>query len=553
MAVCWLHAALSTILPATSRLFPATRPCVRRTGSVPFRGPVCSVAPANDLVRLAEESCSAEPPAFAALREETRALYPGGAHMVSGAQQGRLLHTLVRLSRASRVLEVGSFTGYAALWMALALPAGGSLLSLERDDRAAAVARRHLAAAGVADRTEVRLGDALDSLDALPAHSAPFDLVFLDADKKRYGDYYELLLSRGLLAPDGLLLADNVLWKGQVVDLLLPSTLRARDAAGVDGRTRRGLALRDSLHGFNLRVAADPRTRQLMLPLRDGLTCIQHAPTAGSATAAVDGAAGGGGGEGEGEGEAGGEGARGEEAWKGGYDRALSEYLRRVGSAEPPAFAALREETRALYPGGAHMVSGAQQGRLLHTLVRLSRASRVLEVGSFTGYAALWMALALPAGGSLLSLERDDRAAAVARRHLAAAGVADRAEVTTAGGDGTSDASTGATGGEERGRLDTLLAQIPADASPYDLIVCHCDATQPTPPSDALRRMLDALAAHGTIVLLQPDGDALRRANEREDALRLGNRARVTALPSPDGESAPGLVTLLAHAEESSQ
>ena len=90
--------------------------------------------------------------------------------MVSGAQQGRLLHTLVRLARATRVLEVGCFTGYAALWMALALPPGGRLVSLERDGRAAEMARRHLAAGGVSDRVEVRLGDALESLSTLPTN-----------------------------------------------------------------------------------------------------------------------------------------------------------------------------------------------------------------------------------------------------------------------------------------------------------------------------------------------------------------------------------------------
>ena len=137
-------------------------------------------------ILLAERRCSAEPPAFAALRDETRQVFPGGAHMVSGAQQGRMLHALVRLARAERVLEVGCFTGYAALWMALALPEDGTLLSLERDERAAAVARRHLEAAGVLPRVELRMGDAFEALEAMPRGAEPpFDLIFLDADKKR--------------------------------------------------------------------------------------------------------------------------------------------------------------------------------------------------------------------------------------------------------------------------------------------------------------------------------------------------------------------------------
>ena len=104
--------------------------------------------------------------------------------MVSGPQQGRLLYMLVRLARASRVLEVGCFSGYAALWMALGLPPGGHLLSLERDERAAEVAHQQLQASGVASQVELRLGDAMASLHALPDATPPFDLIFLDADKK---------------------------------------------------------------------------------------------------------------------------------------------------------------------------------------------------------------------------------------------------------------------------------------------------------------------------------------------------------------------------------
>ena len=145
----------------------------------------CIGAGANDAasIALAEQRCSPEPPAMAALREETRTIWPGGVHMVSGAQQGRLLHTLVRLARAPRVLEVGCFTGYAALWMALALPEGGRLLSLERDERCAAIARKHLESSGVGDRVDVRIGDALESLAALGggadggSHDTPFDLA----------------------------------------------------------------------------------------------------------------------------------------------------------------------------------------------------------------------------------------------------------------------------------------------------------------------------------------------------------------------------------------
>ena len=155
-----------------------------------------------------------------ALREETEQLMPSGAHMMSGAQQGRLLQMLVRLSRAQRVLELGCFTGYATLWMALGLPEGGKVVTCERDERAAEVARRHFASAGVASRVDLVMGDALDAVRGDALEGAPFDLIFLDADKKRYAEYCRLLRERGLLAPHGLILADNVLWKGQVLELL---------------------------------------------------------------------------------------------------------------------------------------------------------------------------------------------------------------------------------------------------------------------------------------------------------------------------------------------
>ena len=218
-------------------------------------------------IHLAERRCSPEPALFNALREETAAAFPGGAHMVSGVQQGRLLHTLVRLSRAQRVLEVGCFTGYAALWMALGLPEHGTLLSLERDERCAEIARRHFESAGVASRVELRMGDAFESLEAIPRGSLqPFDLIFLDADKKRTAGYFELLMDRGLLAPHSLLLVDNVLWKGHVLDRLHgngndddpPAAATAKE----EGAARRFRALRDALHDFSLQLGEDERVRR---------------------------------------------------------------------------------------------------------------------------------------------------------------------------------------------------------------------------------------------------------------------------------------------------
>ena len=473
-------------------------------------------------VGLAERLCSAEPAAFRALRKETTERWPGGAHMVSGAQQGRLLHSLVRLARATRVLEVGCFTGYAALWMALALPPSGRLVSLERDERAAEVARRHLAASGVSDHAEVRLGDALASLAALPPDEPPFDIIFLDADKKRCGQYVELLLERELLAPHSLLLVDNVLWKGEVLRLLDPSALTSLspEAVALDARDRRSMGLRDALHAFSLELAAESRVQQLMLPLRDGLTWAQPLTPAAAADGAGD--------------------ARRAATLQAVAASApeidhvpttataepLPDYLRLVSSAEPAAFRALRKETTERWPGGAHMVSGAQQGRLLHSLVRLARATRVLEVGCFTGYAALWMALALPPSGRLVSLERDERAAEVARRHLAASGVSDHAEVRL-------------------GDALASLAALPPDEPPFDMIVWHCatpseavdDTEYPARglPLQALplTQLLAAVAPHGAVVLIQPDPD---HADNTLAMLCADHSLSVVSVPSPDGD-----------------
>ena len=183
----------------------------------------------TDVQRYMRLVGSLEPPPLRALVEETAAIMPNAAHMMSGAQQGRFIHMLVRLARAQRVLEIGCFTGYAAMWIAAALPHGGELVSCEHDERVAEIARRHLASSSLSSRVEICVGDALETLEALPADTAPFDLIFLDADKKRYKQYSDLLLQRGLISPDGALLSDNVLWKWQVLELL-GSTKESRAA-----------------------------------------------------------------------------------------------------------------------------------------------------------------------------------------------------------------------------------------------------------------------------------------------------------------------------------
>ena len=157
-----------------------------------------------------------EHPALRQLRDDTSGL--PGAGMQIAPEQGQFMALLVELIGARRVLEIGCFTGYSALAMALALPPDGRLVTLEVNAEPIEIGRRAWRAAGVAERIEVRLGLALDSLDALleDGSADTFDLAFIDADKKSYDAYYERALR--LVRPGGLILLDNVLWGGAVAD-----------------------------------------------------------------------------------------------------------------------------------------------------------------------------------------------------------------------------------------------------------------------------------------------------------------------------------------------
>jgi predicted O-methyltransferase YrrM len=131
--------------------------------------------------------------------------------------QGKLLHLLARVLGARRILEIGTLGGYSTIWLARALPAGGRLVTLEADEHHAAVARENLKRAGVADRVELRLGLAADSLAQLVAQRAePFDLTFIDADKTATADYFDFAVR--LSRPGSLIVVDNVVREGQVLD-----------------------------------------------------------------------------------------------------------------------------------------------------------------------------------------------------------------------------------------------------------------------------------------------------------------------------------------------
>jgi caffeoyl-CoA O-methyltransferase len=190
-----------------------------------------------------------------ALAEETRASL-ASPQMLTGEVEARLLEMLVFLARPRLVLEIGTYSGYSALAMAQALPAGGRIVTCELDGERADFAQRHIDGAGLADRIEIRRGPALDTVNGL---DGPFDLVFVDADKTGYLDYYEAVLPK--LSERGLVVIDNVLWSGRV----------AEPPGDDDEDSTR------ALRAFNDHVAADERVVSVMLTVRDGVTLARRA------------------------------------------------------------------------------------------------------------------------------------------------------------------------------------------------------------------------------------------------------------------------------------
>src|SRR5919109_4035584 len=187
---------------------------------------------------------------FERLAAETRER-ASAPQMMVGPLEGRFLELLVRLTRATRVLELGTFTGWSSIAMASALAPDGRVVTCDVDPDAQAIARRYAEEAGVAEQIEYRLGPGLETMQTLDGH---FDLVFIDADKEGYVDYYEAALPK--LADDGLIVVDNVLWSGRVAE------------DDPDELTR-------TIMAFNDHVRNDPRVVAVMLTVRDGMTLIR--------------------------------------------------------------------------------------------------------------------------------------------------------------------------------------------------------------------------------------------------------------------------------------
>ena len=199
----------------------------------------------KDVENFARDHTEPESDLFRRLEAETHATM-ASPEMLVGRIEGRFLKMLVQLSDARRLLEIGTFTGYSALMMAEGLPPEGRLITCEIDPKAVAIARRYFAESPHGHKIELRMGAALETLATV---TEPLDLVFIDADKTNYPNYYEACLP--LLRAGGLLVADNVLWSGKVL-------------APDDDDTR-------AIVAFNQRVQADPRVENVCLTIRDGM------------------------------------------------------------------------------------------------------------------------------------------------------------------------------------------------------------------------------------------------------------------------------------------
>jgi caffeoyl-CoA O-methyltransferase len=184
----------------------------------------------------------------------------GVARMQIAPEQGVLLTMLTRLTRATVAVEVGTFTGYSSICIARGLAEGGRLICCDVSEEWTAIAREAWERTGLADRMDLRIAPALETLQALPAEEH-VDFAFVDADKEPYWEYYSALITR--LRPGGIIAFDNTFRDGDVVD-------SRRAEAGKDGDPDPG-----ALHVFNERMVADARVEVVMLPIADGLTVVQ--------------------------------------------------------------------------------------------------------------------------------------------------------------------------------------------------------------------------------------------------------------------------------------
>jgi caffeoyl-CoA O-methyltransferase len=207
----------------------------------------------GEIEAYAEAHSMPESAVCRALREETQRTmeYP---QMLVGPLEGAFLKMMTQLVGAKHVLEIGMFTGYSALCFAEALPSDGAVITCETNEMSAAVARRYFAQASCGGKISIRMGQALKTIRTL---TGPFDLIFIDADKVNYLNYYQRALD--LLAPNGVILIDNVLWSGEV---LKQSPSDESTAA---------------IQELNRTVSTDPRVSAVLVTIRDGILVVRNA------------------------------------------------------------------------------------------------------------------------------------------------------------------------------------------------------------------------------------------------------------------------------------
>lgn len=206
--------------------------------------------------RYIREHSSGQTEALAWIERQTN-IRTNHARMLSGAVQGRFLTMLTEMIRPARVLEIGTFTGYSAVCIAYGLPEDGHLDTLEINDELEDLILEGFDRAGVSDKISLLIGDAKKTLERLK--SGQYDMVYIDANKREYPEYYDLVFD--MVRPGGYILADNVLWDGKVWLDPLPQD-----------RQTQGIA------AFNSIVARDPRVESVILPVRDGLNLIRKKP-----------------------------------------------------------------------------------------------------------------------------------------------------------------------------------------------------------------------------------------------------------------------------------
>jgi caffeoyl-CoA O-methyltransferase len=203
----------------------------------------------NELTEYAERFTSDESDVLRELREHCYAHYEDSS-MLSGFVQGRILSMFSRMIKPLVVLEIGTYLGYSALCFAEGLANGGKVITLDVNEETNRVARSFVERTEYRDRIEFHLGNAVEIIPALPES---FDLVFIDADKPNYSNYYNLVFDR--VTPGGFIIADNVLWSGKVLEDEKDENTQA-------------------LHDFNMMVLADDRVSNVLLPIRDGLMVV---------------------------------------------------------------------------------------------------------------------------------------------------------------------------------------------------------------------------------------------------------------------------------------